>query len=237
MKEIVNIVKEVKNIIELYREIDLMPPMTRETVKYLKEGPGIESRILEHINNLDELREYIGDCNRCKLHKNRQNMVFGEGNPDAELVFVGEAPGREEDMEGRPFVGEAGRLLTSIIRAMGLGREDVYICNVLKCRPPRNRDPEQDEINACLPFLKTQLRIIKPKVICTLGRIAAQAMLGKDFKIKMQRGNWYFYMDIPLMPTFHPAYLLRNPSEKRVVWNDIKKIMQRLDLNGKSKSI
>jgi len=229
MKEdLIDVIRGLKHIIEYYKEIDLMPPMNQETVQYLRGARSIEGKILDNMIDLNRLKEYIGDCIRCKLHKNRHNIVFGEGNPHAELVFVGEAPGREEDMEGRPFVGEAGRLLTRIIKAMGLERRDIYICNVVKCRPPRNRDPEIDEIKACLPFLKAQLRIIRPKVICTLGRVAAQSLLGKDFRITKQRGNWHTYMDIPLMPTFHPAYLLRNPSEKRLVWDDMKKIMERL---------
>ncbi len=233
-EELINVVREIRNIIECYKEIDLMPLISAETARYLRGETEMEHKILDSINDLGKLRNHIGDCIRCKLHVNRQNIVFGEGDPDAELVFIGEAPGREEDMEGRPFVGEAGRLLTRIIKAMGLDRGDVYICNIVKCRPPRNRDPEPDEIEACLPFLKAQIRIIQPKVICTLGRIAAQSLLGKDFKITRQRGDWHSYMGIPLMPTFHPAYLLRNPSQKRVVWEDIKKIMERLGLNDKN---
>ncbi len=146
---------------------------------------------------------------------------------------MGEGPGREEDLEGRPFVGEAGRLLDRIIMAMGLTREAVYICNVVKCRPPNNRDPESDEIEACIPFLKKQLALIRPDVICTLGRVAAQALLGKDIKITRERGRWLSFMDIPLMPTFHPAYLLRNPSAKRQVWEDVQEIMKRMGLEVK----
>ncbi len=163
-------------------------------------------------------------------------MVFGEGSPEARLVFVGEGPGEEEDMAGRPFVGESGRLLTRIIEnGMRLTREDVYICNVVKCHPPGNRDPEADEINACLPFLKEQLRIIGPAVICTLGRVAAHALLGKGFRITEERGKWRSYEGIPLMPTFHPAYLLRNESAKREVWEDIKQVMKRIGLEVKAR--
>ena len=188
-----------------------------------------------HCTSLEALRTFIGDCQRCKLHKGRNNLVFGEGSPDAKLVFVGEGPGREEDIIGKPFVGEAGKLLTKIIEnGMGLTREDVYICNVVKCRPPNNRDPERDEIETCILFLKQQLSIIKPEVICILGRIAGQALLGGDFKITLKRGTWHSYMDIPVMPTFHPAYIIRNPSRERElkgqVWEDIKKIMKRLGL-------
>jgi DNA polymerase len=184
--------------------------------------------------SLEGLREYIGDCTRCRLCRGRKKLVFGEGSGRARLVFVGEAPGREEDIEGRPFVGEAGKLLTRIIEnGMGIGRKDVYICNIIKCRPPNNREPEKDEIETCLPFLEEQIRIIDPEVICTLGRIAAQALLMKDFHMTQERGQWFSYVDIPVMPTFHPAYLLRNPSAKRQVWEDAQKIMKRLGLEVK----
>jgi DNA polymerase len=160
--------------------------------------------------------------------------VFGEGSSEADLVFVGEAPGREEDLAGRPFVGEAGRLLTRIIEnGMGLTRDEVYICNVVKCRPPKNRDPEADEIGACIPFLKKQIELINPQVICILGRVAGQELLGKDLKITWERGIWHSFMDIPVMPTYHPAYILRNPSAKRQVWEDIQKIMKHLGLEVK----
>jgi DNA polymerase len=187
---------------------------------------------------LDSLRAFIGDCQRCKLSQKRTNLVFGEGAPRARLVFVGEGPGAEEDAAGRPFVGEAGKLLTKIIEnGMGLKREDVYICNVVKCRPPNNRDPEAEEIQTCLPFLEKQLAIVRPEVICTLGRIAAQSLLGREFKITQERGKWFSFKGIPLMPTFHPAYILRIPSEerplKRQVWEDVQKIMGRLGLKVK----
>jgi uracil-DNA glycosylase family 4 len=185
--------------------------------------------------SLEDLRGVIGDCRRCKLWKSRNRLVFGEGASLARLVFIGEGPGQEEDLSGRPFVGEAGRLLTKIIESgMGIKREDVYICNVVKCRPPSNRDPERDEIDTCIPFLKEQIRIIGPEVICILGRIAAQELLGKDFRITRDRGKWYKYMDIPVMATFHPAYILRNPARERElkgqVWEDIQKIMALLGL-------
>ena len=188
--------------------------------------------------DLESLAAFIGDCKRCRLSEKRARLVFGEGNPKARLVFVGEGPGAEEDAAGRPFVGEAGKLLTKIIEnGMGLKREDVYICNVVKCRPPNNRDPEADEVQTCLPFLKQQLAIIRPEVVCTLGRIAAKSLLGREFKITQERGNWFSFMGIPLMATFHPAYVLRNPSEerplKRQVWEDVQKIMGRLGLKVK----
>jgi len=184
---------------------------------------------------LEALQEFIGDCKRCKLHLGRKNLVFGEGNPRAGLVFVGEGPGRDEDIVGKPFVGEAGKLLTRIIvNGMGMQRENVYICNIVKCRPPRNRDPEKDEVETCLPFLEQQIRIIGPEVICTLGRVAAQTLLGDDFRITRGRGTWRSYNGIPLMPTFHPAYLLRNPAAKRAVWEDVQEIMRRLGMEVKT---
>jgi len=176
----------------------------------------------------------LGDCQRCGLHTGRTNLVFGEGNEKARLVFVGEGPGFDEDQEGRPFVGKSGQLLTRIIeKGMGLTRNDVYICNVVKCRPPGNRDPNPDESSVCLPFLKAQLDIIGPEVICALGRVACQALLGSGFRITRDRGHWRTYNDIPLMPTFHPAYLLRNPAAKRPVWDDVKSIMGKLGLEVK----
>jgi DNA polymerase len=177
---------------------------------------------------LDEARADLGDCRRCPLADTRRNIVFGEGNPDAELVFVGEAPGGDEDLQGRPFVGRAGQLLTKIITAMGLKREDVYICNILKCRPPGNRNPLPEEIAACEPFLLRQLEAINPKAICALGSFAARTLLQKDVPITALRGHFHDYQGIPLMPTYHPAYLLRNPEAKKPVWEDVQKIMELL---------
>lgn len=178
--------------------------------------------------SLEEIRAELAECQRCPLCKGRKNIVFGVGNPDARLVFVGEAPGREEDLKGEPFVGEAGRLLDRILFAMGLERQDVYICNVEKCRPPQNRDPRPEEIEACEPFLKRQLAAIRPQLIVTLGRFAAQSLLREQAPISRLRGNWHQYEGIPLMPTYHPAYLLRNPAGKREVWEDMKAVMKRL---------
>lgn len=188
--------------------------------------------------DLESLAAFIGDCRRCRLSEKRTHVVFGEGSPKARLVFVGEGPGADEDAAGRPFVGEAGKLLTRIIEnGMGLKREDVYICNVVKCRPPNNRDPEADEVQTCRPFLEQQLAILKPEVICTLGRIAAKCLLGREFKITQERGTWFSFKGIPLMTTYHPSYILRNPSEerplKRQVWEDVQKIMGRLGLKVK----
>ncbi|MDO9585862.1 MAG: uracil-DNA glycosylase [Syntrophales bacterium] len=183
--------------------------------------------------NLEDVRSELGDCRRCSLCSLRTNLVFGEGNPRAELVFVGEAPGGDEDREGRPFVGRAGQLLTKIINAMSLKREDVYICNILKCRPPGNRSPEPAEIAACEPFLIRQLQAIAPRVICALGAFAAKTLLKKeDVPITALRGRFHTYEGIKVMPTFHPAYLLRNPAAKKPVWEDIQMIMKELAKNG-----
>ena len=179
--------------------------------------------------SLEELRAEIGDCRRCKLCSGRTNIVFGVGNPQAKLMFVGEGPGRDEDLQGEPFVGRAGQLLTDIItKGMGLKREDVYICNVVKCRPPENRNPEPDEVAACEPFLKKQIGLVRPDVIVGLGKFAVQTLLQSKAPISKLRGNWHSYQGIKLMPTFHPAYLLRNPGDKKLVWEDIKKVIKEL---------
>ena len=178
---------------------------------------------LTALTGLTALRADIGDCTRCKLHRlGRTQVVFGVGNPDADLMFVGEAPGRDEDLQGFPFVGRAGQLLTKIIEAIALKREDVYIANVIKCRPPENRNPEPDEVETCEPFLFRQIDIIKPRVIVALGKFAAQALLRTLDPISRLRGRVYDYRGAKLIPTFHPAYLLRNPSSKREVWEDMK---------------
>jgi uracil-DNA glycosylase family 4 len=173
---------------------------------------------------LTRLREEIGDCQRCKLAGGRTNLVFGVGNPDADLVFVGEAPGADEDAQGEPFVGKAGQLLTKMIEAMGYRRQDVYICNVLKCRPPGNRNPEPDEVATCEPFLKRQLAALRPRMIVALGKFAVKCLLRDDAPISRLRGNLRSYEGIPLMPTFHPAYLLRDPSKKKPAWEDLKAV-------------
>ncbi len=178
---------------------------------------------------LEELELGLRGCVLCPLCEKRKHIVFGCGNPRADLVLVGEAPGREEDEQGYPFVGEAGRLLEKILFAMQLSRADVYICNVIKCRPPQNRDPQPNEIATCEQFLKRQLVAIKPQLIVALGRFAAQALLQTNDPIGRLRGHWREYEGIPLMPTFHPAYLLRNPASKREVWEDMKQVMQKLN--------
>ncbi len=178
------------------------------------------------------IREDLGECTRCKLSDGRSNIVYGVGNPEASLVFVGEAPGADEDRTGEPFVGAAGQLLTKMIEAMGFAREDVYICNIIKCRPPGNRNPEPDEIASCEPFLKAQLDAIRPRMIVGLGKFAVQTLLRKEVPISKVRGAWQTYEGIPMMPTFHPAFLLSNPSAKREVWADLKLVMGELDRLG-----
>ena len=186
-------------------------------------------------DTLPRIREDIGDCTRCKLHKARTKIVFGTGNPNADLMFVGEGPGRDEDLSGEPFVGRAGKLLTDMIKAMGLQRDDVYIANVVKCRPPENRLPEKDEITTCSPFLMRQIDAIRPKVICTLGSCSAQTLLQTAQGISKLRGEWFDFRGVKLMPTYHPAYLLRNPAAKPEVWKDLQKVMAVLGLQPKKR--
>lgn len=200
--------------------------LTKQYIQDLKKA-GITDIIVDHPleKTLQQFNEEIKNCKKCPLGKTRTKFVFGEGNPLSELVFIGEAPGYDEDQQGRPFVGRAGQLLTKIIEAIGLKREDVYICNVLKCRPPGNRPPLPEEVEKCRPYLVTQLSLLKKKkAICCLGLSAAQGLLGLNLPMKEMRGNWYKYEEKPVMVTYHPAYLLRNPDEKRKVWGDMKKI-------------
>jgi DNA polymerase len=174
------------------------------------------------------IREELGECTRCKLAGGRTKLVFGVGDPAAQLMFVGEGPGADEDVQGEPFVGKAGQLLTKMIEAMGFRREEVYIANVVKCRPPGNRDPEPDEIAACEPYLKAQIAAVGPKVVVALGRFAVQTLLRDPTPISRQRGRWRAYEGVKLMPTFHPAYLLRNPPEKKKAWEDLQLVMKEL---------
>ncbi len=176
--------------------------------------------------SLEKIRMDLGDCRRCRLSESRKNIVFGAGDSNARLVFVGEAPGHEEDQKGEPFVGSAGQLLTKIIQAIKLTRNQVYICNIIKCRPPGNRNPQSDEIKACFPFLRRQIITIKPDFICALGTIAAHTLLETTEPISKLRGHFHDYMGIKVLATYHPAYLLRNPNKKRDVWEDMKKLMR-----------
>jgi len=183
--------------------------------------------------SLQGVRQELGECTRCPLHRTRRSIVFGEGKPTASLMFVGEGPGADEDREGRPFVGKAGRLLTKMIQAMGLEREDVYICNVVKCRPPGNRDPEAVEISTCMPFLEAQISVVKPVVLVALGRIAAHSLLDTRDPVGKLRGRFHDRNGIPVMPTYHPSFLLREERERRFkaeTWADLKQVMARLKL-------
>ena len=238
-QEIQGLFQAIRDTILFHQELGLDPPPVKtgrldraESHVSASASFGLPIELTQS-NTLASLKNFIGDCRRCKLHKSRTHLVFGEGSHEARLVFIGEGPGREEDRIGRPFVGESGRLLTKIIEnGMGLTREQVYICNIVKCRPPRNREPEKDEMGTCISFLRQQLAIIKPHVICTLGRVAGQGLFGDDFRITNERGHWKEYAGMPVMPTYHPAYLLRNPAAKRQVWEDIKQIMARMGLEG-----
>jgi DNA polymerase len=211
-------------------------------LEYLK-GMGIEAlpvteekkkkMIPSKAPTLEEIRKELGDCKRCKLHRGRRTIVFGEGNKKARLMFVGEGPGYDEDVQGRPFVGKAGQLLTKIIQSIHLEREEVYIANIIKCRPPQNRNPEPDEIKSCSPFLMKQIQAIQPKIICALGTFAAQTLLQTDAKITSLRGRMFDLQGIKVLPTYHPAFLLRNPDKKREVWEDMKQIAEWLAEGGK----
>lgn len=218
----------LKNYLEdlLESGVDELPygPVAVRPEKAAPDAPG--RNISEE--TLADIRADLGDCRRCILCETRKNIVFGTGSGAAPLLFVGEAPGRDEDLQGEPFVGEAGQLLTRMIKAMGYERSEVYICNVLKCRPPGNRNPEPAEIEQCSPFLLRQIEAIAPKAIIALGAFAAQTLLGSSEPINRLRGRFHDYHGIPLMPTFHPAYLLRSPEKKREVWNDLQQVMKLL---------
>jgi uracil-DNA glycosylase family 4 len=232
--EILKIVRSMKSYIyeDLEKGRNTHFYMKRETKKAAstaaREIKNIEMplpRATGKKETLDDIRKDLGDCKRCPLHCGRKSIVFGEGNPSAELMFIGEGPGRDEDIQGRPFVGRAGQLLNKIIAAMGLKREEVYIANVVKCRPPENREPKPDEVEACTPFLARQIETIQPKVLCALGMSAARHILQKDVPLSVLRGRFQEYRGMQVMVTYHPAYLLRNPSSKKQVWEDMQKIM------------
>jgi uracil-DNA glycosylase len=211
-------------------------PAPRQKTDFLPKAP--EVSLFDSMNRIQDdtllkVRSDLGECTRCKLHRTRKHIVFADGNPKAELVFVGEGPGHDEDVQGLPFVGRAGKLLNQMIEAMGLQRKDVYICNVVKCRPPENRLPERDEIEQCSPFLLRQLDVISPKVIVCLGACAAQTLLQTNRGISHFRGQWLEFRGSRLMATYHPAYLLRNPNAKSEVWKDLQKVMAVLGLEVK----
>lgn len=225
-----------------FTELDLSKQpaaATAEDVASAVDDPGAAARFLEGLpeaediavlGSIAQLGQVALNCIRCRLAKGRTQVVVGSGNPEADLMFVGEAPGRDEDLEGYPFVGRAGKLLTDIINAMQLRREDVYIANVIKCRPPENRNPEPDELAACRPWIDRQIELVAPRVIVTLGKFAAQSLIGRGVAISAVRGAWHSYGAIRVMPTYHPAYLLRTPSAKKDVWQDMQKVMAELGI-------
>lgn len=237
--EVLEIIRDTKEYLLMLKEtgVEEIPVKNiadvrgqkQEVRMKLEEGKVVGEKKLR----LDALLAKIGDCKRCKLWEGRTNIVFGTGNPDTKLLFIGEGPGQEEDRQGLPFVGRAGELLTNMISAMGLTRDDVYIANVVKCRPPGNRNPEMDEISACSPFLKEQIDIIKPEIICALGTFASHTLLETKIKISEIRGKIHEKDGYRIIPTFHPAYLLRNPQEKRLSWEDLQIIMKELGIKGK----
>ena len=184
---------------------------------YIDEGEGI-------MYTLDELKQITYNCRKCKLYKGRTNVVFGQGSPEADIMFIGEGPGRDEDLQGIAFIGAAGKLLTKAIEAIGFKREQVYIANIVKCRPPNNRNPQEDEMEACIPYLRWQVKLIKPKIIVCLGSIAAKNIIDKNLRITRQRGQWIERKGYRIMPTFHPAALLRDPGKKKPFWEDFKEI-------------
>lgn len=221
-----DILRDAKRMLEYYQALgfDRLPVSTKAFLNI-----GVVSSGAKY-ERLQAVRAEIGDCQRCKLSKGRKNIVFGVGNAEARLMFIGEAPGKDEDIQGEPFVGEAGMLLTRLIEKMGFKREDVYIANIIKCRPPLNRDPEEDEISTCSPFLDRQIEIIAPEFIITLGRIALMTLMNNNkIRITAARGNFFEYKGIPVMPTFHPAYLLRNPKDKWLTWSDVQKVLERME--------
>jgi DNA polymerase len=218
------VISDLKSYLEYLKGMGIVSlPVSDPGFEIKPEEPG-PSRIM----TLEEVQKELGDCKRCKLHQTRRTIVFGEGNEKATLMFIGEGPGYDEDVQGRPFVGKAGQLLTKIIESINLSREEVYIANIVKCRPPQNRNPEPDEIQSCNPFLMSQIRVIQPRIICALGTFAAQTLLKTDTKISALRGKLFDLEGSKVIPTYHPAFLLRNPERKREVWEDMKKIAELL---------
>lgn len=218
MSELKKIVQELKQHLQYQKHLGLT------SVPRKKMAPKTSSKP----KTLEEIHKELGECTRCPLHEGRKNIVFGVGNPKAALMFIGEAPGRDEDTQGEPFVGRAGQLLTKIIEAMGYKRSDVYITNIVKSRPPENRAPLPNEVATCIPFLYQQIESIQPKVIVCLGSVAVQNLLKTDQKITGLRGHWQDFQGFKVMPTYHPAFLLRNPEMKRYVWEDMKKVRDHL---------
>jgi DNA polymerase len=227
---------DLRNELTLLRDLgfthlDVRKPATdnARSANNRQRGEAADDAESEAGSLLADLKAIAVVCEKCKLSKSRTQVVYGVGNPNADLMFIGEAPGRDEDLKGEPFVGRAGQLLTDIIKAMKLTRDDVYIANVIKCRPPENRNPEPDELEACHPYIQRQVEIIQPKVIVTLGKFALQSLTGKAYGISAARGQWLDYNGVKVMPTYHPAYLLRTPSAKKDVWADMKKVIAELE--------
>ncbi len=227
MEKFVKIIEDIKNTLSFMNDCGCSGFECSEKSLKKMERWGKEKSVM--VEDLESIKDDLGNCQRCKLAKTRNNIVFGAGDPNARLMFVGEGPGFEEDKQGLPFVGAAGKLLTKIIQSINYTRDQVYICNIIKCRPPKNRNPMDDEINACYPFLKRQIKAIQPEVICALGAFGAQTLLETGEAISRLRGRFHDYMGIKVLPTYHPAYLLRNPVKKRDVWEDMKLLMKELD--------
>ncbi len=228
-ENISELIGNLKTYLGYLKEMGITFLPVAETIPENAGSPGIPT--------LEDVKKELGDCKRCKLHRSRQTIVFGEGNGKATLMFIGEGPGYDEDVQGRPFVGKAGQLLTKIIESINRSRQEVYIANIVKCRPPQNRNPEPDEIESCSPFLMRQILVIRPKIICALGTFSAQTLLKTDTKITALRGKVYDVDGIKVVPTYHPAFLLRNPERKREVWEDMKKIAELLEDNSKPEGI
>jgi uracil-DNA glycosylase len=232
VSEVVSLTKQKADLLAGAKIV--APPVVAPVVA--PSGPSLFDAVNKVQNDtLLKIVEDIGDCTRCKLHKGRHKIVFGDGSPKADLVFIGEGPGADEDAQGLPFVGRAGKLLTQMIEAMGLQRKDVYICNVVKCRPPQNRAPEPDEVETCSPYLLRQIDVINPKVLVCLGAVAAKTLLETNRGITQFRGQWLEWRGRKLMATYHPAYLLRNPNAKGEVWKDLQKVMAELGLQAPKK--
>jgi DNA polymerase len=226
-------IRDLKCYLDYLKGMGIVSLPGSDPVSEIKPEETVSSRII----TMEEVRNEIGDCKRCKLHRTRRTIVFGEGNQKATLMFIGEAPGYDEDVQGRPFVGKAGQLLTKIVESIKLSREKVYIANIVKCRPPQNRNPEPDEIQSCNPFLMKQIRVIQPKIICALGTFSAQTLLKTDTKISDLRGKFFDLHGIKVIPTYHPAFLLRNPERKREVWEDMKKIAEWLNNHERTRKM
>lgn len=223
-QDVASVVAAVRNYLRYLQRLGVTElPVQQPT------GMELSPSSVSAATRLQQLAASVRDCDRCRLHQGRTHVVFGTGDPEADLVFVGEAPGHDEDVQGEPFVGAAGQLLTRIIEAIGLRREQVYILNVVKCRPPQNRNPRPDEVAACRPILQAQLDCLRPRVICALGTFAAHTLLQTEERISRLRGRFHQLGEIKVMPTYHPAYLLRNPQDKRAVWQDMQAVRRALE--------